>query len=44
MTQRPDVELRIVGKFDITEFMGFEGFAPRITQLPVMPYEEMLLD
>lgn len=44
MKQRHDVELRVVGKFDITEFMEFKDLAPRITQLPVLPYEEMLLD
>lgn len=44
LRQRHDVELRVVGKLNINEFVDFEGIESRIVQLSVMPYEKMLLD
>lgn len=44
MKNRSEVALRIVGKVNLDEFAEFEELNSQITQLPLMPYEEMLLD
>jgi glycosyltransferase involved in cell wall biosynthesis len=44
MQQHRTVELRIVGELNIEEFADFEGIESRISHLPIMSYEAMLLD
>lgn len=44
MKMRSDVELRIVGKFNLEEFQDLEKFGSRVKQLPLMTYEEMIYD
>lgn len=39
-----EVELRIVGEVEMSEFVEFIGLDSRVTQVPLLPYEGMLLD
>lgn len=44
MKKRSDVELRIVGKINMTEFSELEELKPRIRRIPLMSYEDMISD
>lgn len=44
MEKRSEVELRIVGKMNLDEFSEIQKFDSRLTQIPIMPYQDMLFD
>jgi glycosyltransferase involved in cell wall biosynthesis len=44
MKRQSDLELRIVGNFNMQEFSEFEEFGPRVMRIPLMSYEDMISD
>lgn len=44
LSHSDNVELRLVGKFEIDEFHEFKGLEQSIVKIPLLSYEEMLFD